>query len=58
MIKLLRRKGLGSKFILAIGKYLYHIVNYYFVDDADILQNTRFEYDIIEGVEIEMYQTI
>ena len=37
---------------------MYHIYSHAFVDDADHIQSLRFEYDIIEGVEIEMQKAI
>ena len=54
MLNLIRSKVFGSKFVLDIGKDMYHIVSYAFVDDTYILQNVPFECDMIEDVAKEI----
>ena len=58
MLKLLRCKIFGGKSLSGIRKKMDHIVGYGFVDDTYLLQNTRFEYDIIKNFTIEMKKTI
>ena len=51
-------KGFGGKFISYIGKYMYWIFCYAFVDHTYLLQNELSEYYIIEDVAIEILRAI
>ena len=58
MLKLLRKKGFGRKILSALGKSVYHVVSYAFVDDKYFLQNAYFGCDIIENAELEIQKVI
>ena len=54
MLILVGHKIVGRKKFLAIGKYVYHIFGYDFVDDIYTLQNVRFGCDMIDYVVIKI----